>query len=152
MNYKRHSMTQVMRMLLVIGMIYCSFSSCQNNNDNETGQPTTDKLLQTAWKGTLHCDGWTHKDWIIGLQFTTKDNGGVSYYPTDISPEDSQKKDNFTFVLNNKLITFQNSGILEGGPWTIVSYSSKDMILKQNISSADPNNVVTIEVHKISGN
>lgn len=130
-------------------IIYVSFISCQNNDTPDKENLTVDKLVQTAWRGTVHCNGWNLKDWNIGIQFINDKNGGASYYPTSSDPYDSMQSENFSYTLNGKLLFFKDSGLLEGGPWTVVSYDGQHLTLKQNISSADPNNVATMELGKV---
>lgn len=144
---RKFSTISFIRITFII--IYCSLVCCQNNDTQIEENLTADKLEQTSWKGTIHCNGWTYEDWNIGIQFINRQVGGVSYYPVNTSPNESMKNDNFTYSLNDKLIFFRNSGILEGGPWTIILYDSQHLILKQNISNADPNNVVTMKLSKV---
>lgn len=135
----------------IVLMIICgSFVCCQNNDTPDIETLTPGKLQQTAWKGTVHSEGKIYKDWNIGIQFLNEQSGGVSYYPVNTDPKEHLKEENITYSLNGKVMFFKNSSLLEGGPWTIISYNGQHLILKQNISDADPDNVAKMELDKVN--
>lgn len=127
-------------MFLVLFLVVFSFISCDNEKSGE--QLTPEVLYQTSWQGAGHCDSWVLKDRNIGIQFVDSQKGIVNW----------QDYHGFaiTYTVEGKYIKFNDIAFqLAGAPWVIKSYTKNHMILVQNESSPNKDEIATIELDKI---
>ena len=127
----------------ILMLFLCTFSFISCDDDNEQiGELTPQKLYQTSWRGTGRCDAWVVPNMGVGMQFIDTQSGKVNW--------ESYDEIDITYKIEGKYIIFNSNALYLGGaPWVIKSYTQKHITIIQNEISPDKEKVATIELEKI---
>lgn len=130
-----------LKFLFVIILTNFCLISCSDDEPNDFSSKV---LFQSSWRGTASCEAWEQVERGVGIQFIDETNASISW-----NNSEEPFIQNCTYSVEGKYITFYKALQLDEAPWTVVSFDSHHMVLKQHLNSANEKYIVTLELNKV---
>ena len=130
-----------LKFLFVIILTNFCLISCSDDEPNDFSSKV---LFQSSWRGTASCEAWEQVERGVGIQFIDETNASISW-----NNSEEPFTQNCTYSVEGKYITFYKALQLDEAPWTVVSFDSHHMVLKQHLNSANEKYIVTLELNKV---
>lgn len=130
-----------LKILFVIILTNFCLISCSDDEPNDFSSKV---LFQSSWRGTASCEAWEQVERGVGIQFIDETNASISW-----NNSEEPFIQNCTYSVEGKYITFYKALQLDEAPWTVVSFDSHHMVLKQHLNSANEKYIVTIDLKKV---